>query len=92
MTLIDLLGSFQGHECENRLYLLDGARLVYNGYYERLLGSLYRTFRIRKKCTSDDLAGVISRSRKVKMAHIVYTIAPKREDDYRLLVKVRLES
>ena len=40
--------TFQGHECENRQYLLDRVRQAFR-YYETLLGSRYRTFRIRKK-------------------------------------------
>ena len=39
--------TFQGHKCENRQYLLDGVRQAFR-YYETLLGSRYRTFRIRK--------------------------------------------
>jgi len=37
----------QGHKCENRLYLLDGAKQAY-GYYEILLESPYRALRVRK--------------------------------------------
>ncbi len=68
---------FQGHECENSLYLLHGARLAY-GYYETLLGSRYRPFRIRKKLTLDDLQidlfGAMSRPSQQQLGFL-YLIA-----------------
>ena len=61
MTLNDLQGSFEGHECENRLYLLAyWCEIDKWLLYETLTGSQYRTFRI---CTHN-LNGVISRSQK----------------------------
>ena len=37
LTLIDLYGSFQGHECDNLLYLPDGATYAF-GCYETHMG------------------------------------------------------
>jgi len=59
------LGVISRSRMWNRLYLLDGARLAY-GYYETLLGSWYRTFRIHQKIDLGWPWRVILRSRKWK--------------------------
>jgi len=62
---------------KKRLYLLDSTRWTY-GYYETLIGSRYRTFRIRKQIRPwflDDLEGTFQ-GHDVKIVHNILTVVP----------------